>query len=54
MPLGAEIGLGPGHIVLDRTGTQLPQWKGAQHTHLSAVYIVAKWSPVSATAALLL
>jgi len=27
VPLGMEVGLGPGHIVLD--GTQLPQ-KGAQ------------------------
>jgi len=27
MPLGAKVGLGPGHIVLD--GTQLPQKRGA-------------------------
>jgi len=29
MPLGMEVGIGPGHIVLD--GDPAPPWKGAQH-----------------------
>jgi len=33
MPLGTEVSLGPGDIVLD--GIQLPQ-KGAEHPHFSA------------------
>ena len=53
MPLGMEIGLGPGHIVLD--GDQLPPPKGAQQTHsFRSMSIVAKQSPISATAELLL
>ena len=43
MPLGTELGLGPGNTVLDRDPA--PPWKG--HT-------VAKWSPILATAELLL
>jgi len=30
MPLGTEVGLGPGHIVLDGDLTPPPQKKGAQ------------------------
>jgi len=33
MPLGMEVSLGPGHIVLD--GDATPQWKGTQHPPLS-------------------
>jgi len=33
-PLGMEVGLGPGDIVL--MGTQSPPQKGAQHSHFSA------------------
>jgi len=55
MPLGTEVCLGPGHIVLD--GDSAPPWKGAQQPpHFSAhIYcsIVAKWSPILATAELL-
>jgi len=40
MKLGTEVGLGPGHIVLD--GDRAPPQKGAQQPHLSAPYAVAK------------
>jgi len=54
MPLGKEVGLGQGHIVLDGdpVGTQrcpqqpLPTFR--------RMFIVAKRSPISATAELLL
>jgi len=55
MPLGMEVDLGQGHIVLD--GAQFcPPRKGAQQPPLSfwSMSIVAKRSPVSATAELLL
>jgi len=53
MPLGKGVGLGPGHIVLD--GVLAPPEKGAQQSpHFSALSVVAKWSPISATAELLL
>ena len=49
MPLGTEVGLGSGHIVLDgdqappkNTGTALPNFR--------PVFVVAKRSPISATA----
>jgi len=32
MPLGMEVGLGPGDILLD--GDPAPPWKGAQHPPL--------------------
>jgi len=46
MPLGMELGLGLGHIVLD--GTQLPQ-KGAQppSPNFWPMSIVAKWLDAS-------
>jgi len=54
-PLGTEVGLGPGNIVLD--GDPAPSRKAAQQPppNFSAyVYsIVAKRSPISATAELL-
>jgi len=53
MPLGKEVGLGPGHIVLDGNpvGTQPPT---AAPPHFRPMPIVAKRSPISATAKLLL
>jgi len=52
MPLGKEVGLGPGHIVLDGdpVGTQPPQ---QPLPALRSMSIVAKRSPISATAELL-
>jgi len=32
MPLGTDVGLGPGHIVLD--GEPAPPWKWVQHSTL--------------------
>jgi len=53
MPLGKEVGLGPGHIVLygDPVGTQPST---AAPPHFRPMSIVAKQSPTSATAELLL
>ena len=49
MPLGRKVGLGPGHFVLD--GAQPPpQKKGAQTPIFRPMSIVAKRSPISATA----
>jgi len=46
MPLGTEVDLGPGHVVLD--GTQLPPAKGAQQPpsfrHMSIVATVVHLS----------
>jgi len=50
MALGTEVGLCPGHIVLDRDP---PPPKGAQQPP-GSISIVAKRSPISATAELLL
>jgi len=50
MLLGTEVGLGPGDIVLD--GNPTPPQKLAQQPHYS-VSVLAKWSPISATAELL-
>jgi len=42
MPLGMEIGLSPGHIVLDRGPSFPPSKKG--HSHLSSkVLFFNKW-----------
>jgi len=49
MPLGKEVGLGPGHIVLD--GDPAPT---AAPRHFRPMPIVAKQSLFSATAELLL
>ena len=53
VPLGTELGLGPGHIVLD--GAQLPHGKAHSSPTPSfrPMSIVAKRSPISATAELL-
>jgi len=52
MPLGKVVGLGPGHIVLDGdpVGTQSAT---AAPPHFRPMPIVAKRSPISATAELL-
>ena len=47
MPLGTEVGLGPGHIVLDGDPAPLP--KGAQPLSFRPMSVVAKRSPISAT-----
>ena len=49
MPLGTEVGLGPGDIVLD--AAQLPPEVNAPN--FRPMSIVAKRSPISATAELL-
>jgi len=51
MPLGKEVGLGPDHIVLD--GDQAPLPPAAARPHYRPMPIVAKRSPISATAELL-
>jgi len=53
MPLGMEVGLDPGHIMLD--GAQLIPRQGAQQLapRFRPMSIVAKRSPISATAELL-
>ena len=49
---GMEVGLGPGHNVLD--GDPAPRRKGAQQPPIfGPMSIVAKRSPISATAELL-
>jgi len=53
MPLGMEVGLGPGDTVLDEDPA--PPWKGAQQAPTyQPMCIVVKRSPISATAELLL
>jgi len=50
MLLGTEVGHGLGDPVLD--GDPAPPRKGAQHPTFRPMYIVAKRSPISATAEL--
>jgi len=53
MPLGMEVGLGPGDIVLDGDPAP-PSRKGAQQpSTFRPMSIVAKGSPISATTKLL-
>jgi len=51
MKLGMQVGLGPGHIVLDRDPAP-PSQNGAEPTPaiFRPMTIVAKRSPISATA----
>jgi len=51
MALGKEVGLGPGHIVLD--GDPAPPANGAQQPPLFSPCLLWQRSPVSATAELL-
>jgi len=55
MKLGMQLGLGPGHIVLDGDPAPLSQL-GAEPPNFPPISVVAKWpqSPISATAELLL
>jgi len=48
MPLGTEVGLGPGHIVLD--GDPAPIERGTEAPTFLPVSIVAKRLHISATA----
>ena len=41
MALGMEVGVGPGHIVLDGDPASLPR-KGAEPTNFRPIFIVAK------------
>jgi len=52
MPLGKVLGLGPGHIVLDGDPVE-NQPHTAAPPHFRPMPIVAKRSPISATAELL-
>ena len=52
MPRGREVGLGSGNIVLD--GAQLSPSKKGTDLNFQPMSIVAKWSPISAAAELLL
>jgi len=52
MPLGMEVGLDPGHIVLDGDPA-LPQKGAQQPLTFRTMFIVVKRSPISATAELL-
>jgi len=54
MPLSTEVDLSPGHIVLD--GDPAPPAKGAQQPplFLAGPCLLWPWSPISATAELLL
>jgi len=49
-----EVRLGPGHIVLDGDRVLPPQKKGTAAPAFRPMSIVAKRSPISATAELLL
>ena len=49
MPLGKDVGLGPGNIVLDGDPVR-PQQPPSTFRSMS---VVSKWSPISATAELL-
>jgi len=51
MPLGKEVGLGPGHIVLD--GDPLGPSPHSSPSLFRPMPIVAKRSPISATAEVL-
>jgi len=52
MPIVTELGLGSGDIVLN--GGPAPPERGTEDPHFSAMSIVVKRSPISATAELLL
>jgi len=53
MPLGTEAGLGPGDIVLDGDPPP-PMEQGTAPLTSQPVFVVAKWSPTSTNAELLL
>ena len=51
-PFGTEVGLGPGHIVLDGDPAPPPTERGTAVPHISAHFALAR-SPISATAKVL-
>jgi len=53
MPLGMEVGLGPDHIVLDGDLSTPPKKGAQQPPTFQPMSVVAKRSPISATAQLL-
>jgi len=53
MPLGTEVDLGPGDIVLDRDPAPSPTERGTAAPIFRVMSIVAKRSPISATGELL-
>ena len=50
MPLGTKVDLGPGHIVLDGDPAPAAPEKKDRAPNVRPLYIVAKRSPISATA----
>jgi len=54
MPLSMEVGLGLGHVALDGHPAPPPTERGTEAPTFWPMHIVAKRSPVSATAQLLL
>jgi len=54
MPYGTEVALVPGHIVLDGDPAPPPTEWGTAAPTFRPIFIVAKRSPISATAELLL
>jgi len=54
MPLGTNVDLGPGHIVLDGDPAAPPPVKGAQQPPLFGQCLLWPRSPISAAAELLL
>ena len=52
MPFGTEVGLGPGHILLDGDPAPPPRKGHSSALQFSAMSIVAKRSPISVTAEL--
>jgi len=52
MPLGAEVGLGQGDIVLGGESAP-PKERGTATPSFWLMSVVAKWSPISPTAELL-
>jgi len=47
MPLGKEVGLGPGGIVLNEDTASLPKRGGAASPNFQSMSIVAKWMDAS-------
>ena len=54
MPLGLEVGLGLGDIVLGGDPCSSPTERGTTASTFRAMSIVARWLPISAAAELLL
>jgi len=50
MPLGTKVGLGPGHIVVDGDPALHPKREHSPFPNFRPMSIVAKQSPISATA----